>query len=96
MGAAAGGRVAWAALALREAPFVLPHFRPEYALDGAMLERRTDGSVSTHTRHEIGVGRLSPVAPERAPSLREAVERDVASLDRDGRGIDGVPVDWRA
>ena len=79
-------------VALREAPFFPPRVRgPDDSYTGVALERRPDGSVWTHERHEVGVGRLSAARSEPAASLPAAVERYFHALG--GYSVDGVRVD---
>ncbi len=73
-----------------------PGLAPGAQYDGVVIELRTDGSLWTHERREVGLGRLSPVRSERVSTLEAAVTRYLRVANGGADGIDGVAVDWRA
>lgn len=83
--------LAAAADVLRAASWLPPTLRPSESFDGVVIEARPDG-YWLHERHEVGVGRFSPVESRRAEGLAEAVEAYPRSAG--GAAVDGVPIDY--
>lgn len=88
-----GGRARFSALLtaaadlLRAASWLPSGRRPTEPFEGAIIEARPDG-YWVHERHEVGVGRFSPVDSRRVGGLAEAVETYL------GSAVDGVPIDY--
>ena len=62
------------------------------AYDGIVITPAHNG-FQLHERHEIGVGRFSPVTITEVATLEEAV-RSFLMATFEGDNIDGIPIDW--